>query len=140
NVVITVNDPDKPTITPIAARLSDMGFRIMATGGTARYLRGRGIPCDTVFKVNEGRPNLADYIISGDVALLINTPLGKQSQYDDYTVRRAAITYKVPYITTTSAAEAAVDAIIALRNRVRTVKSIQERTGSLGPWTGSTAA
>jgi carbamoyl-phosphate synthase large subunit len=139
-VVITVNDPDKATITPIAARLSDLGFRIMATGGTARYLRQRGIPCDTVFKVNEGRPNLADHIISGDVALLINTPLGKQSQYDDYTVRRAAITYKVPYITTTSAAEAAVDAIIALRNRVRTVKSIQERTGSLGPWTGRGAA
>jgi len=135
NVVITVNDPDKATITPIAARLSDLGFRIMATGGTARYLRQRGIPCDTVFKVNEGRPNLADHIISGEVALLINTPLGKQSQYDDYTVRRAAITYKVPYITTTSAADAAVDAIIALRNRVRTVKSIQERTGSLGPWT-----
>jgi carbamoyl-phosphate synthase large subunit len=139
-VVITVNDPDKATITPIAARLSDLGFRIMATGGTARYLRQRGIPCDTVFKVNEGRPNLADHIISGDVALLINTPLGKQSQYDDYTVRRAAITYKVPYITTTSAADAAVDAIIALRNRVRTVKSIQERTGSLGPWTGRGAA
>ncbi len=112
----------------------------MATGGTARYLRQRGIPCDTVFKVNEGRPNLADHIIWGDVALLINTPLGKQSQYDDYAVRRAAITYKVPYITTTSAAEAAVDAIIALRNRVRTVKSIQERTGGLGPWTGSSAA
>jgi len=140
NVVITVNDPDKATITPIAARLSDLGFRIMATGGTARYLRQRGIPCDTVFKVNEGRPNLADHIISGEVALLINTPLGKQSQYDDYTVRRAAITYKVPYITTTSAADAAVDAIIALRNRVRTVKSIQERTGSLGPWTRSSPA
>jgi len=131
SVVITVNDPDKPTITPIARRLSDLGFRILATGGTARYFRQRGIPCETVFKVNEGRPNLADHIISGEVALLINTPLGKQSQYDDYTVRRAAITYKVPYITTTSAAEAASDAIIALRNRVHTVKSIQARTGSL---------
>jgi carbamoyl-phosphate synthase large subunit len=131
NVIITVNDRDKPTIAPIAARLSDLGFRILATGGTARYFRQRGIPCEQVYKVNEGRPNLADHIISGDVALLINTPLGKQSQYDDYTVRRAAITYKVPYITTTSAAEAAADAIIALRNRVRTVKSIQERTGAL---------
>jgi carbamoyl-phosphate synthase large subunit len=131
NVVITVNDPDKPTIVPIARRLSDLGFRILATGGTAKYFRQRGIPCESVFKVNEGRPNLADYIISGDVALLINTPLGKQSQYDDYTVRRAAITYKVPYITTTSAAEAATDAIIALRYRTRTVKSIQERTAGM---------
>jgi carbamoyl-phosphate synthase large subunit len=130
-VVITVNDHDKPTITPIARRLTDLGFRILATGGTARYFRQRGIPCDHVFKVNEGRPNLADAIISGEVALLINTPLGKKSQYDDYTVRRAAISFKVPYITTTSAAEAAADAIIALRNRTHEVRSIQERTAAL---------
>jgi len=130
-VVITVNDRDKATITPVARRLSDLGFTILATGGTARYFRQRGIPCEPVFKVGEGRPDLADHIISGSVALLINTPLGKKSQYDDYTVRRAAITYKVPYITTTSAAEAAADAIIALQNRARTVRSIQERTGAL---------
>jgi len=138
SVVITVNDPDKPTIAPIARRLSDLGFRILATGGTAKYFRQRGIPCEPVFKVNEGRPNLADLIISGEVALLINTPLGKQSQYDDYTVRRAAITYKVPYITTTSAAEAATDAIIALRYRTRTVKSIQERTAGMA-WSAPAA-
>ena len=130
-VVITVNDRDKATITPVARRLFDLGFTIVATGGTARYFRHRGIPCEHVFKVNQGRPNLADMIISGEVALLINTPLGKKSQYDDYTVRRAAITYKVPYITTTSAAEAAADAIIALRNRTREVRSIQERTGAI---------
>jgi carbamoyl-phosphate synthase large subunit len=128
-VVITVNDRDKPTITPIARRLHDLGFRIVATGGTARYLRARGLPCDQVFKVNEGRPNMVDRIISGEVALLINTPLGKQSQFDDYATRRAAVAYGVPYITTMSAAAAAADAIIALRNRVREVKSIQERTG-----------
>jgi carbamoyl-phosphate synthase large subunit len=137
NVVITVNHRDKATITPVARRLADMGFRLWATEGTARYFRQRGIACERVFKVNEGRPNLADHIISGEVALLINTPLGKKSQYDDYTVRRAAITYKVPYITTTSAAEAAVDAIIALRNRVRSVKSIQERTAGLVAGYGS---
>jgi carbamoyl-phosphate synthase large subunit len=130
-VVITVNDPDKPTVTPIARRLHDMGFRIMATDGTARYLRARGIPCDRVFKVNEGRPNMVDHLITGDVALLVNTPLGKQSQYDDYATRRAAIQYGVPYITTMSAASAAADAISALRSRERTVKSIQERTAGL---------
>ncbi|HEU4556199.1 MAG TPA: carbamoyl-phosphate synthase large subunit [Longimicrobium sp.] len=140
NVVITVNERDKATITPVARRLADMGFRILATAGTARYFRQRGIACETVFKVGEGRPNLADYIISGEVALLINTPLGKKSQYDDYTVRRAAIAYKVPYITTTSAAEAAADAIIALRNRVRSVKSIQERTAGLVAGYGTGAA
>jgi carbamoyl-phosphate synthase large subunit len=132
SVVITVNDRDKPTITPIARRLHDLGFRIVATGGTARYLRARGVPCDNIFKVNEGRPNMVDRIISGEVALLINTPLGKQSQFDDYATRRAAVAYGVPYITTMSAATAAADAIIALRSRVREVKSIQERTGGGG--------
>src|SRR6202008_2782170 len=96
---------------PIARRLHDMGFRILATEGTARYLRQRGVPCSRVYKVNEGRPNLVDLLISGEVALLVNTPLGKKSQYDDYATRRAAIQYKVPYITTMSAASAATDAI-----------------------------
>jgi carbamoyl-phosphate synthase large subunit len=130
-VVITVNDPDKATVTPIARRLHDMGFRMVATEGTAKYLRTRGIPCEHVFKVNEGRPNMVDRIITGDVALLINTPLGKQSQYDDYSTRRAAIQYGVPYITTMSAASAASDAISAMRSRERTVRSIQERTAGL---------
>jgi carbamoyl-phosphate synthase large subunit len=130
-VIITVNEADKPTVTPIARRLHDMGFRVMATEGTAKYLRSRGVPCERVFKVNEARPNMVDHIITGDVALLINTPLGKQSQYDDYATRRAAITYGVPYITTMSAASAAADAISALRSRTREVKSIQERTAGL---------
>jgi carbamoyl-phosphate synthase large subunit len=131
NVVITVNDRDKPTVTPIARRLHDMGFRIWATEGTAKYLRSRGVPSQRVYRVNEARPNLVDHIISGEVALLINTPLGKQSQYDDYATRRAAIQYKVPYITTMSAASAAADAISALRSRTREVRSIQERTGGM---------
>jgi carbamoyl-phosphate synthase large subunit len=131
-VIITVNSHDKPTVTPIARRLHDMGFRMMATEGTARYLRARGVPCADVFKVNEGRPNMVDRIISGDVALLINTPLGKQSQYDDYATRRAAIQYGVPYITTMSAAAAAADAISALRSRTREVMSVQERVAGAG--------
>ena len=91
-VIITVNDHDKPTVTPIARRLHDMGFRVMATGRhRALSPSPRCIPVDSVFKVNEGRPNMADRIISGEVALLINTPLGKQSQFDDYATRRAAI-------------------------------------------------
>jgi carbamoyl-phosphate synthase large subunit len=126
-VVVTVNDHDKPTVTPIVRRLHDMGFVIKATGGTARYLRARGIPAATIFKVGEDRPNIADGIISGEVQLLINTPLGKKSQFDDYTMRRAAIAYKVPYCTTMSAASAAADAVIALGHRRRTVMSLQER-------------
>jgi carbamoyl-phosphate synthase large subunit len=128
-VVITVNQRDKASVTPIARRLHDMGFQIMATEGTANYLRARGIPCERTFKVNEGRPNIVDRIISGEVALLINTPLGKTSQYDDYAMRRAAIAYKTPYMTTMSAASAAADAILALRSRKREVRSVQDRIG-----------
>jgi carbamoyl-phosphate synthase large subunit len=129
NVIITVNDRDKETVAPIARRLHQLGFKILGTFGTARFLKERGIPTETVFKVNEGRPNMVDRIISGEVALLINTPLGKQSQYDDYAVRRAAIGYGVPYITTMSAASAAAEAIEALGSRERSVCSVQDRTG-----------
>ena len=126
-VVVTVNDRDKPTVTPIVRRFHELGFSIRATGGTASYLRGRGIPARDIWKVGEGRPNIADGIISGDVQLLINTPLGKKSQYDDYAMRRTAIAYSVPYCTTMSAASAAADAVIALTRRRREVRSLQER-------------
>jgi len=127
SIVLTVNDRDKSTVVPIARRLHDMGFRLLASEGTARHLAARGIPAEIVFKVNEGRPNMVDLMISGEVGLLINTPLGKQSQFDDRSMRRAAISNGVPYVTTMSAASAAADAISALRNRRREVLSIQER-------------
>jgi carbamoyl-phosphate synthase large subunit len=128
-VAVTVNDSDKPTVTAIVRRFHDLGFHVLATGGTARYLRTRGIPAKTIFKVGEGRPNIVDALISGQIDLLINTPLGKKSQYDDYAMRRAAITRKIPYCTTLSAASAACDAAIAMRARQREVKSLQERFG-----------
>ncbi|HEY0808530.1 MAG TPA: carbamoyl-phosphate synthase large subunit, partial [Longimicrobiales bacterium] len=130
-VVATVNQHDKPTVVPIMRRFHDLGFRVMATDGTTRYLRARGIPAEFVYQVNEGRPNLVDQIISGQIALLINTPLGKASQYDDFEMRRAAIAYKLPYCTTMSAASAAADAAAALRSRKREVKSLQERYAAL---------
>jgi carbamoyl-phosphate synthase large subunit len=125
-ILITVNDPDKPTVTPIARRIHAMGFRILATPGTATYLRARGIPADTVMKLHEGRPNAIDFIVNGEVHLLINTPLGKHSQQDDYTMRQAAVAHRVPYTTTMSAANAACDAILALRFRSLSVSSLQE--------------
>ncbi|HEX6588231.1 MAG TPA: carbamoyl-phosphate synthase large subunit [Longimicrobiales bacterium] len=128
-VAVTVNNADKPTVTPIMRRYHELGFRILATEGTARYLRSRGIPAERIFKVGEGRPNLVDGIISKEISFLINTPLGKKSQYDDYALRRAAIAHKLPYCTTLSAASAACDAVIALRSRKRTVTSLQERFG-----------
>ncbi|MEO5510963.1 MAG: carbamoyl-phosphate synthase large subunit [Longimicrobiales bacterium] len=126
-VCVTLNDRDKANATPILRRFHDSGFRIIATEGTCNYLRARGIPVDRVLKVNEGRPNIVDMMISGEIALLINTPLGKKSQFDDYEMRRAAIVRKVPYVTTLSAASAACDGAIALRSRRREVLSLQER-------------
>ena len=127
NLVVTVNDRDKHTVTPIIRRFHDLGFTILATGGTHGYLARLGIDCERVFKVGEGRPNIVDMIVSGEVQLLVNTPLGKKSQYDDYAMRRAAITYKVPYLTTMSATSAACDALIAMRTRTHKVTSLQER-------------
>ncbi len=125
-LIVTVNDRDKPTVTPILRRFHDLGFRILATGGTFDYVRRLGLPAERIYKVGEGRPNIVDAIVSGEVDLLINTPLGKKSQYDDYAMRRAAITYRVPYITTMSATNAACDAIIALRSVTPEVRSLQE--------------
>ncbi|MDQ3673224.1 MAG: carbamoyl-phosphate synthase large subunit [Gemmatimonadota bacterium] len=125
-VFITVNDSDKRAVTPIARRFHELGFRILATSGTARHLRGRGIPAESVLKIFEGRPNGVDLMLNGEIQLLINTPLGKESQRDDYTMRQAAIAHRVAYTTTLSAANAASDAILSLRSRPAAVLSLQE--------------
>jgi carbamoyl-phosphate synthase large subunit len=126
-ILITVHDRDKPSVTPIARRFHELGFHILATEGTARYLRARGVPCETVLKLHEGRPNLTDKMVSGEIQLLVNTPLGKHAQHDDYMIRRTAVARAIPYTTTLSAASAAADAIIALRSRALSVRSLQER-------------
>ena len=126
SVFVTVNDHDKANLVPIARRFHGLGFRVLATEGTARYLRARGIPTERVLKVYEGRPNAIDLLVSGQIQLLINTPLGKLTQQDDYAIRRAALQHRVPYTTTLSAASAACDAIIALRSRTGDVRALQE--------------
>ena len=126
SVFITVNDHDKDTVVPIARRFHALGFKVFATEGTARHLRARGIPAERVLKVHEGRPNAIDLLLSGRIQLLVNTPLGKLTQQDDYAIRRAALQHRVPYTTTLSAASAACDAIIALRSRAGEVRSLQE--------------
>ena len=125
-VFVTVNDRDKPAVVPIARRFQELGFAISATRGTARYLRARGIASETVLKVYEGRPNGIDLIVSGQVQLLVNTPFGKLTAHDDHSMRAAALQHAVPYTTTMSAASAACDAIIALKNRRGDVRSLQE--------------
>jgi carbamoyl-phosphate synthase large subunit len=125
-IFVTVNDSDKDSVVPIARRFQEMGFRLMATAGTARHLRGRGIAAERVFKVHEGRPHGIDLIVNGQVQLLINTPMGKHSQRDDYSMRQAAVAHRIPYTTTLSAANAACDAILAMRFRPPRVRSLQE--------------
>src|SRR2546427_1114380 len=125
-VFVTVNDSDKPTVVPIVRRFHELGFQILATEGTERYLRARGIPAERVAKVHEGRPNAIDLIVSGEIHLLINTPLGKFTQADDYAIRRTALVHRGPYTATMSAARAARDRIIGLRSRIGSVRSLQE--------------
>jgi carbamoyl-phosphate synthase large subunit len=136
-LIVTVNERDRKTVTPMIRRFRDLGFEILATRGTRDSLRALGVPATLVYKVGEGRPDIVDHIVTGDIALLINTPLGKKSQHDDYAMRRAAIRYKVPYITTMSATSAACDALIAMRSREREVRSIQERIASLAAPVGA---
>ena len=126
-VFMTVNDSDKPIAGKLALRFHELGFRVLATSGTAAYLRSLNVPVETVLKVHEGRPNGVDLILNGDVQLLINTPLGKHAQVDDEKLRQAAIANHVPYTTTLSAASAACEALIARKIREPEVISLQER-------------
>ena len=125
-VLITIADRDKEKILEFARNFQDMKFNIMATEGTRTFLEKNGIDCEYVKKVHEGRPNIIDAIKNGVIHLVINTPAGKQSEYDDSYIRKSAIKHKVPYITTTSAALAATKGIKDRRNGAYKVKSLQE--------------
>ena len=123
---ISVNDKDKKNVSKIASDLVALGFSIVASRGTAAYLRAQGVDTDLVFKINEGRPHIGDQILNGGVALIINTPLGRDSFFDDLTVRRIAMLHGVPCITTLTGAAAAVSAIRAMQNEALTVRSLQQ--------------
>jgi carbamoyl-phosphate synthase large subunit len=123
---ISVNNHDKPAVVQIARDLRDVGFRLVATRGTANYLRAHGLDVEIVFKVNEGRPHVGDEILNNRIHLVINTPLGRESFFDDRTVRRIAMMHSVPCITTLTGGAAAVNAIKALRTDGLTVRALQE--------------
>ena len=123
---ISVNNHDKPASVQIARDLRDVGFEIVATRGTANYLRAHGIDASIVFKVNEGRPHVGDEILNNRIHLVINTPLGRESFFDDRTVRRVAMMHSVPCITTLTGAAATVNAIKAMRTESLTVRALQE--------------
>ncbi len=125
-VFLSLNRRDKAKMGSLGLDLHELGFNIIATSGTADGLREQGIPVDDVFKVGEGRPNIVDHIINGQVQWIINTPLGAESKYDERAIRRSAIENNVPIMTTLAAARAGVQAIRALRAGAPAVKSIQE--------------
>ena len=125
-VFISVNDNDKPTVLPIARDLAGLGFRLLATHGTAAFLRRHGLEVQGIDKVGEGRPNPADLIVNGEIQLVINTPTGKMAFADRGVIRRAAVAYGVPTLTTLSAASAAVQAIRAMRAEPLAVWNLQE--------------
>ena len=125
-VLITIAERDKEKILPAAKNFRDLGFTILATRGTKNFLESHGIPAKLVLKVHEGRPNIVDAIKNGEIDLLVNTPAGRLSEYDDSYIRKNAIRYKIPYITTTSAALSATNGIRERQNGQYKVKSLQE--------------
>jgi carbamoyl-phosphate synthase large subunit len=125
-VFISVNDRDKRQIGPLGKELVALGFKLVATRGTASAFQAAGVACDEVFKVNEGRPNIVDLIKTGKINLIFNTPLGRESFYDEKSIRRAAIRYNIPCITTLSAAQAAVRGIHAITEMKREVACLQD--------------
>jgi carbamoyl-phosphate synthase large subunit len=114
-VFLSTHDRDKDALVAVAQRLISQGFQLVATSGTAEHLRGAGLAVTTVLKVHEGRPNVEDAIRSGQIQLIINTPIGRQAAHDDRYLRRAALDYHVPTVTTLAGARAAVEAVAALQ-------------------------
>ncbi|HQJ80069.1 MAG TPA: carbamoyl-phosphate synthase large subunit [Methanothrix sp.] len=130
-VLITVAGRDHSGILGMARQFLDMGFEIKATRGTQEFLAANGIRSELILKLHEGRPNIDDAIKNGQIQLVINTPIGKASQYDDSYIRKAAIKYKVPYITTIAAASAAAKGIAAHSKGRSGVRSLQEYHGDI---------
>jgi carbamoyl-phosphate synthase large subunit len=126
-VFLSVNDRDKPNLLPLAQELAHLGFRLVATRGTAQALRQAGLAVEPILKVSEGRPNGLDRIINGEIDLVLNTPLGDRSFSDEHLLRQVAIAHGVPVLTTLSAARAATQAIRVLQQGALSVSSLQER-------------
>lgn len=123
---LSVNDNDKQNLLPIARGLSGLGFKLVATRGTADHLRSAGVACGDVYKVLEGRPNIVDLMKNGEVDLIVNTPLGKDSYYDEKRMRVVATQRGVPLVTTLSGGHAMVEAIQAMRDQPLEVSCLQE--------------
>ena len=126
NVFISVKDSDKEAIIPLARQFIELGFGIIATSGTWNTLQSAGIPVQKVFKLREGRPNVFDRVINGDINFIINTPSGKLPREDEVTIRNASLAKKIPIMTTVRAAQASLNGIRSLQKNPVTVKTLQE--------------
>jgi carbamoyl-phosphate synthase large subunit len=131
---LSVHDRDKPSLLPIARRLAELGFDLAATAGTAAFLEQGGLRVRTMLKVHEARPHVVDHLINGEVALVVNTPLGRASFEDDGAIRRTALKYDIPCITTLSGAMAAAEGIAALQRDGLGVRPLQEIHQRVGTW------
>ncbi|HEX2224152.1 MAG TPA: carbamoyl-phosphate synthase large subunit [Thermoanaerobaculia bacterium] len=127
---LSVHDQDKPALVPVARRLAELGFELAGTAGTAAFLTGQGLEVRTVQKVHEGRPHVVDHLINGEISLVVNTPLGRESHEDDGEIRRTALKHDIPCITTLSGAMAAAEGIAALRRDGLSVRSLQDMHGT----------
>jgi carbamoyl-phosphate synthase large subunit len=124
-VLMSISDPDKNEALEVAREFVRLGFEIKATGGTFNFLTKNNVNCTSILKINEGRPNIVDAIKNGEIRLVINTPIGKRGSSDDSYIRKTAIKYKLPYVTTMAAARAAAKGIAAYRKEEGTVASLQ---------------
>ncbi len=131
-VLLSVSDPDKNEALTVAQEFSRLGFRLLATEGTQQFLSGHGVKCERILKLRSGRPNIVDAIKNGEIQLVVNTPVGKQSSDDDSYIRKTAIRYKVPYVTTMAAARAAARGIAAHARKEGAVLSLQEYHARIG--------
>jgi carbamoyl-phosphate synthase large subunit len=125
-VFISINDEDKPKFLPVAQKIVELGFHLYATEGTHRFLQRHGIAAAPLNKIKEGRPNVIDYVINGQIQLVINTFSGPQGRPDEKAIRTLVVSRGIPLITTISAAGAAAEGIEAMRARRSTLRSIQE--------------
>ena len=123
---ISVNDEDKANVVRVARNLAELGFVLLASRGTAAYLRAHGLDVEVIFKINEGRPHVGDKLLNREIDLVVNTPLGRESFFDDMTVRRIAMMLSVPCVTTLTGAAATVSAITALRDAKLAVRPLQD--------------
>jgi carbamoyl-phosphate synthase large subunit len=131
-IFISVNDHDKPAAMQLARRYVQLGFKIVATGGTASVLESAGVSVERVFKVEEGRPNVVDLIKGDRIQLIVNTPRGQDTIFDEKAIRRAAVLARIPTITTIAAAQAAVEGIAAMQRHHTTVYALQELHAAAG--------